>query len=45
MANTENKWNDDDDFDSDEDDDFGIEHTPNGTKNKTKEEKKPSGQG
>jgi hypothetical protein len=31
----ENKWNDDDDFDSDEDGAFGIEQgleTPNGTK-------------
>ena len=34
MADNENKWNDDDDFDSDDDGDFGLEagHSTPGTK-------------
>ena len=39
MADTENKWNDDDDFDSDEDGDFGLD---SGAHTKKKEEKPPT---
>jgi len=38
MADKDNRWNDDDDFDSDDDGDFGIEQsndTPNAKGSKT----------